>query len=169
VKLGIDPDSWKLTLCNLGPNLIEWQTAPLRSRGESLFDAIQTVAPALSLAVSRLSAPPDEVYIERGRGMFRTADFELGAIYGAVAVAVRRTLPNAHIETVPLSDWKKAVTAEVGIKTAKGIPGNANAKKEIANAACLEILQNLGLSHDGLSADQLDAFGIVWSQGEREA
>lgn len=163
MKLGIDPDSWKLTLCSLGPNLIEWQTAPIRSRGESLFDAIQGVAPALSLAVSRLSERPEMVYIERGRGQHRSADFELGAIYGAVVVAIRRVLPNAHIEGVPLHEWKKAVTAEIGIVTMKGVPGNGNAPKEVANAACLEILQNLGLSHGGLSADQLDAFGIVWA------
>jgi hypothetical protein len=169
VKLGIDTDTWKLTLCSISgweePEIVEWQTAPLRNRGDSLFDAIQGVASALSLAVSRLSSAPDEVYIERGRGQHRTADFELGAIYGATAVAVRRVLPNAFIETVPLHDWKKRVTAAVGITTVKGVPGNGNAPKAVANAACLEILQGLGITHGGLSADQLDAFGIVWSAG----
>lgn len=169
MRLGIDPDSWKLTLCLLGPtveepSVVAFETATIRTRGESLFDAIQGVAPTLALAISRLPAQPKHVYIERGRGMFRSADFELGAIYGATVVALRRSLPNASIKSVPLSDWKKAVTAAVGITTAKGVPGNGNAKKEVANAACLEILQDLGLSHGGLSADELDAFGIVWSQ-----
>lgn len=171
MKLGVDIDTWKLTLCllvmpgrTLRPSVVEFQTAKIRERGGTLFDAIQGVAPALSLAVSRLSVAPEEVYIERGRGQHRKGEYELGAIYGATAVAVRRAVPNAHVETVPLSDWKKAVTAAVGITTVKGVPGNGNAPKPMANAACLEILQDLGLSHGGLNADELDAFGIVWSQ-----
>ena len=144
--------------------MIAWETAKIRQRGDSFFTAIQGVAPALSLAVSRLPATPEEVYIERGRGMHRAGEYELGAIYGATAVAVRRAIPNAHVETVPLHEWKKAVTAAVGITTVKGVPGNGNAKKEISNAACLELLQALGLTHGGLNADELDAFGIVYSQ-----
>jgi hypothetical protein len=169
VKLGIDIDTWKLTLCALDgpyvhPSVVAFETAKIRQRGDSFFDAIQGVAPALSLAVSRLPGTPEEVYIERGRGAHRAGEYELGAIYGATAVAVRRAIPNAHVETVPLHEWKKAVTAAVGITTKAGVPGNGNAKKPEANAACLEILQNLGLTHGGLSADELDAFGIVWSQ-----
>lgn len=165
-QLGIDIDTWKLTLCVLHPSLIAFETCTIRQRGQSLFDAIQGVAPALSLGIARLALVPDEVYIERGRGQHRKGEYELGAIYGATAVAVRRIIPNAHIETVPLPDWKRAVTAAIGITTAKGVPGNGNAPKDVANDACCQILvrERGFVAPNLLTPDELDAFGIAWSQ-----
>ena len=166
MRMGVDLDTWKLTLCVIDADQIGFETCPLRERNHSLFDAIQGVAPSLSLAIDRLGAVPDEVYIERGRGQHRKGEYELGAIYGATAVAVRRIIPNAHVETVPLSDWKRAVTAAIGITTMKGVPGNGNAPKAVANEACRTILSRDGFEEPGrLSPDELDAFGIVWSQG----
>lgn len=167
MRLGIDIDTWKLTLCVSGPTVVMFEQAPLRSKGQSLFDAIQGVAPSLGLALNRLGLERgiEEVYIERGFGMFRKADFDLGAIYGATAVACRRLMPNVHIETVEVREWKRAVTAAVGITTKRGQPGNANANKVVANSSCRTLLLTRGLRDvEKLSADHLDAFGIVFSQ-----
>jgi hypothetical protein len=168
VRVGIDIDTWKLTFCAVSEEVVLFEQAKIRAPGQSLFDALQGIAAALFTAVTRLGVEPDEVYIERGRGMHRKGEYELGAIYGATAVAVRRRLPNAHIETVTVAEWKKAVTAAIGIKTARGAPGNGNAPKPVANAACAAILQARGFTLEQLallSADHLDAFGIVWSVG----
>ena len=162
--VGVDIDAQKLTLCGVSDSLIVFQTARLRDRRtESLFDAIKAVPFALGMAVGELGQVPEEFYIERGRGAWRSADFELGAIYGAVAVALKRIVPDAYVTTITVQEWKKAVTAAVGIETKSGQPGNANATKEVANEACREILAERGMMREGLTPDMLDAFGIVYA------
>ena len=165
MKVGVDIDSWKLTACALGNGQPQFAQASLRQRGHGLFDAIQRVTFALGSMLDGFG-PVTEIHVERGRGMFRSADFELGAIYGATIIAARRVHPNAYLGTVTVQEWKKAVTAAVGITTGKGVPGNANATKEIANEACRKLLQVDGVTSEqawALSADELDAFGIVYS------
>ncbi len=163
MRVGIDLDTWKLTLCASGPDVVLFEQAKIRERGHSLFDAVQGIPSALAFAFSRLGVVVDEVYVERGRGMFRTADFELGAVWGATAIAVRRCLPDVHVETVEVHEWKKAVTAAVGLTTKKGVPGVGNTSKAVANRACLTLLHRRGINGSGLSPDHLDAYGIVAS------
>lgn len=166
MRLGIDIDTWKLTLCVSGPTVTMFDQAPLRVKGQTLFDAIQEVAPSMGMTLHRLGIDTQitHVYIERGFGMFRKADFDLGAVYGATAVAARRMLPNVHIETVEARAWKKVVTAACGIKTKAGVPGNANAPKALANECCRSLLALRGITSEGLTPDHYDAFGIVYSQ-----
>lgn len=164
MRVGVDIDTWKLTLCAVSPEVVIFETAKIRVPGQSIFDALQGIPSSLSSAVSRMGVVIDEVYIERGRGQNRKGEYELGAIYGATTIAIRRLLANVHIETVTTGEWKKVVTAAVGIVTQKGVPGNANAPKALANEACRVILERRGfLPPIALSADELDAFGIVYS------
>lgn len=163
MRVGIDIDTWKLTLCALSDEVVCFETAPIRTRGQTFFDAILGVQHGLSMALPRLGVVVDEVYIERGRGQHRAGEYELGAIYGATAVAVKRTLPDVHVQTVALHSWKKIVTAAVGVQTTKGVPGLGNAPKAICNAACRTLLRQRGLDPSSLSPDELDAFGIVYS------
>jgi len=172
-RVGIDIDSWKLTLCGIEVTeetpLVEWQQKALRVKKQSLFDAIQGVMSALALAISEFDFEVQEVYIERGRGLFRTADFELGAIYGATIVGIKRLLPNAYVGSITTQKWKKLVTGHTGTFTKAGVPGNGNAPKAEANAACRELLGRMGFTvtdAGSLSPDHLDAFGIVWSVGK---
>lgn len=141
-----------------------FETARIRTSGQSFFDALQGIPSGLSSAVARMGVVIDEVYIERGRGANRKGEYELGAVYGATVVALRRLLANVHIESVTTAEWKKAVTAAVGIETKAGVPGNGNAPKPVANEACRALLERRGFMPPiALSADELDAFGVVWS------
>jgi hypothetical protein len=169
MRVGIDVDSWKLTACAYDGMIAKFEQEKIRQRGMDLFDAIQGVPAALAFIVARLGVEVEEVYIERGRGMFRTADFELGATYGATIIGIKRLLPNAHVASVTVAEWKKLVTGHTGIATKKGVPGNANAPKAVANESCRILLQRLGWTTTqagDLSPDELDAFGIVWSVGQ---
>lgn len=168
MRVGIDLDTWKLTLCAIDapePSVVLFAQESLRKRGQSLFDAVQGIPFALSQAFAQLDVHVNQVYIERGRGMFRTADFELGAIWGATALAVRRQYPDVFVESVTVSEWKKLVTAHTGVVTKTGVPGNGNAPKALANESCVTLLGRLGIIDPGLTPDHLDAFGIVWSAG----
>jgi len=166
--VGVDIDTWKLTLCAVSESMVAWETATLRRRGESLLDAILGTQHAVPVAVTRLGiasaeTDPTEYHVERGRGQHRKADFDLGAIYGATCVALGRRTPDAHVASMDVPDWKRAVTAAVGIKTARGRPGNANVPKVVANEACRTLLRERGLDPSRLSPDELDAFGIAYA------
>lgn len=173
VPVGVDIDTWKVTLCALRPDdAPAWQTAPLRTRKHGLIDAIRATAFALPLAVARLDLldePGVEFHVERGRGMHRNADFDLGTIYGAVIVALGRACPGAHVATMALAEWKKAVTAAVGLTTKRGEPGLGMVKKEVANDACRRLLADRYPLYAELSADELDAFGLAYAAESRAA
>jgi hypothetical protein len=172
--VGVDIDTWKLTLCALAPRGPVWETATLRRRqGERLLDAIQATQAELPLAVAaleeRTGERPAEFYVERGRGQHRNADFDLGAIYGATIVALARACPGAHVSTMAVPEWKKLVTAAVGLATKRGEPGLGNVAKAVANDACRRLLRLDVLAPEALSADELDAFGIAYAARARVA
>ena len=173
--VGVDIDTWKLTLCawNGGSYRPRFATAPLRRRSaESLLDAIRQTAAALARTVPLLQLERTvEFYVERGRGQHRTADFDLGAIYGSTVVALARVCPGAHVSDMEVPEWKRAVTAAVGMQTKRGVPGLGNVPKEVANDVCRRILVDLLPQAERLelTADQLDAFGLVYAAHARAA
>lgn len=164
--VGVDIDTFKLTLCWYGDGVLAWQTAELRKRGDGakLFGAILAIPGALARAIERAEVRPTEVYIERGFGASRKADFDLGAIYGATALAFGRVVPGVHVGPMAMTTWKKSLTAAAGMKTAKGDPGLGNCKKEVANSAARQVLMAEGcFPEQPLTPDQLDAFGIAYA------
>ena len=173
VPVGVDIDTWKVTLCALHPAGPAWQTAPLRRAGQSLLDAIRQTAFALPLACNRLDLRDDrirvEFHVERGRGQHRKADFDLGAIYGAVIVALARACPNSHIASMDIPEWKRAVTAAVGLTTKRGAPGLGNVSKDVANDACRRLLADVYPLYAELGPDALDAFGVAYAAENRAA
>lgn len=162
--LGIDIDTYKLTLCWWEPDVgqAQWRTARLREWGSaSALDAVRATPLGLANATMGMHAPR-EVYVERGWGQNRRGEFELGAIFGATIVAIPRVYPGAHVDWMPTHIWKKAVTAQVGLTTKAGEPGVGNAAKDVTTAAVLAILG----SHDierNVTVDECDAFGVAWA------
>lgn len=169
LTLGIDIDSYAIHVCAMpgdgGPPTVV--TRALRKKGDTEHQAIGSVNLALASAVNgiRETLPLPGiggVWIERGYGTSRKADFILGCIYGAVVVACGHVLPGIAVRPMPASQWKKQVTAVVGIRTKQGVAGNGNASKAMANAACTEIWKNAWpLAIIPTDPNQLDAFGVA--------
>jgi len=166
--LGCDISTTELTLCFLAENAIAWERAALRrDRSQGKWtDALGNVQAALSTALS--DAPrPAEAYIERGWGANRNADYQLGAIFGATYVALGKAVPGIHVEMMTTHQWKKIVTAKIGMTTKKGVPGLATATKDQANSACrILLMDELFLDAERvqrLSPDELDAFGVAYA------
>lgn len=172
--LGIDIDTRKLTLCAYSEDAVTWATGELRTgrAGQQYLDAAMGTILALAEALETLDPTRllDEAYIERGWGANRVADFQLGVVFGATAIALRRMRPNLHVGVMTTHEWKRSVTAAIGVTTKRGQPGNANAPKEQANSACKIILMEAGEPADRVNAltpDQLDAYGIAWTAWQR--
>ncbi len=188
LTLGIDYDSYGLHVCALpddgGPPVVV--TAKLRKKGDDEHRAIQAVGAALSQSMEEIrhlllytpvkggggtTAPrarPREAWIERGFGSSRKADFVLGAIYGATIAAATSVLPGVAVRPLLLSTWKRAVTAECGITTKAGAPGNSMVKKPVANACATQIWSDLWpLAIVPTDPNHLDAFSVAWT-GQRQ-
>jgi stage V sporulation protein SpoVS len=184
LTLGVDIDSYAIHVCAIpgdgGPPTAV--THAIRKKGDSEHQAIGNVAYALAASLKDIRdarrggpflLPPgatlveipeaiEGVWIERGYGSSRRADFILGCIYGAVIVACGHVLPGVAVRPMKASDWKKQVTAVVGVRTKTGTAGNGNAPKAMANAACTEIWQNAWpLAIVPTDPNQLDAFGVA--------
>lgn len=157
--IGCDFDSYRLHLCGLptdgGAPLVE--QVQLRRKGDDEIVAIQAVSSALGGAVHRLrqqrnpESPEavDSVWIERGFGASRKADFILGCIYGAT-IATGNHACRQSIRPVMASDWKRHL----------GVAGNA--KKEVANArAALLWRTRWPLAIIPSDPNVLDAFAIA--------
>lgn len=176
--LGIDIDTRKLTLCLLADDGPRWATATLETHGSRSGTALQAVRSLQNALVSAFAHAraggiiewPREAYVERGWGANRVADFQLGAIFGATVVALPHAVPGIHVDAMTTHEWKRAVTAAIGITTKRGQPGNANAPKEQANSACRILLIQAGEPAERVNAltpDELDAYGIAWTARER--
>lgn len=169
--LGIDYDTYKATLALLSQGLpvdaIQLQTANYREKKKSgdtfAIEALRQVYSALSQ--SSLLFDADAIAIERGRGMNRKGEWEMGAYFGAVMVVVARLRPEIPIAWIEVREWKREVTARAGWRDGLG---NANAPKPDAHRALLEIAPYLhpGLTaedFEGLTPDELDAISIAWT------
>lgn len=187
LTVGIDFDSYGLHVCALpvdgGPPVVV--TSPLRKRGgrDDEHRAIQACGMSLSAALAQIYevTPGDRAaaltvqaglkrpriesaWIERGFGSSRKADFILGAIYGATIAAAAQLIGYVPMRPMLASSWKREVTGEVGITTKAGGRGNGNAKKDLANACCLEIWRDRWpLAIAPGDPNQLDAFGVAWA------
>lgn len=179
--VGLDYDSYKATLVALpldgSISKVRKETAQFRPKSRSGDDeAIAALANVhsemltalLNLRV-RVCASGDQyqgeqtaVWVERGFGMSRRADFILGAYFGAIVAA----LVDLRVVWNPmdLREWKQIVTLTAGIGLVKdGTRGNGNAKKEVANEACRALLALGEIDASEWTPDELDAFGISFA------
>lgn len=186
LTLGLDFDSYGLHVCALpsdgGPPVVV--TSKLRKKGDDEHRAIQTVGSALANAVEELrrlllytpvaggggttvaqgTPKIEEAWIERGFGASRKADFVLGAIYGATIAVSTSVLPGVAVRPILLSTWKREVTAECGMFTKAGAPGNSMVKKPIANACASQIWSDTWpLSIVPTDPNHLDAFSVAFA------
>lgn len=141
---------------------------PASHSGEdAAIAALAQVRPAMAgaLAFVGVSSADDiaesVIWIERGFGMSRRADFILGAYFAAIYAACHDF--GLIVNPMEAREWKRTVTAVSGIgRTAKGA-GNPNAKKEIANEACRAILELAEVDGSDWTPDALDAFGVAYT------
>lgn len=143
---------------------------PARASGEdAALEALGEVRPRMLDALIRLgvvlydqSTEPSVIWIERGFGASRRADFILGAFFGAIFAACRDF--GLIVNPLEAREWKREITAAAGIGMVKdGTRGNPNAKKEIANEACRGLLVLGEVDGADWTPDELDAFGVCWT------
>lgn len=184
LTLGVDIDSYAIHVCAIpadgGPPTAV--SHGIRKKGDDEHRAIGAVSFAFATAVNQIrrsfpSTPytagdgtvvgymhptVDGVWVERGYGANRNADFILGCIYGAVIVASGHALPGVAVRQMKASQWKRHVTGERGVVTKKGGVGNGNAPKALANTVCTEIwLERWPAVYPPVDPNQLDAFGVA--------
>lgn len=186
IVLGVDIDSYAIHVCAVPtdggvPAVV---SSALRKRGDDEHKAITAVASALGRAVVDIRALRPQavmvggggtmvaiqqediggVWVERGYGSSRRADFILGCIYGAVIVAAGHVLPGVAVRQMAVSTWKRSVTGACGIRTQAGMLGNGNVKKEVANQCCRQMWEAAWpLAIIPSDPNQLDAFGIAYT------
>lgn len=164
--LGVDYDSYKATLCLLPFDGEKPLFAQPRFRknhhsgADHAWAALGRVLDEFRHEVVRATiVRASVIWIERGFGQSRRADFDLGAFYGAIRVGFQVT-STAPVNSMDLREWKRLVTSEAFGK------GNGNAKKEVANQACRAIAAAAGVDVVDWSPDMLDAYGICWAGRE---
>lgn len=172
--LGIDYDTYKATIVGirLTPAAlgfpVEIEECRYRKKGltgdtESRL-ALQQVLPALR--ESALIRKADAIAVERGAGMNRKGEWEMGAFFGAITTAITALRPDVSLTWVEAREWKREVTALAGWREGQG---NANAKKPEAHQALASITPLMGLGTFGvddlarLSLDEKDALAIAWT------
>lgn len=171
LTIGIDFDSYALHVCGLpddgGPPCEV--SASIRKRGDDEHRAFTMVASAFASATRHIRDTTgieavSGVWIERGYGASRKADFVLGAIYGATFVAVGHVLPGVAARPLLAADWKRDVTGEMGITTKTGGRGNGNVKKEVANDCARQLWQReWPFTIVPTDPNLLDSFSIAWA------
>lgn len=177
--VGIDYDSYGIHAVRIpfeGEPRHTMKTVPLRRSSDSGPAGEWRALLALPRAMADLGdrilsadlpgySPTAVVYVERGTGTSRRADFLLGAIYGGIVARLEDETPEpCAINSMPLQEWKRAVTG-AGL----GKP-NGNAKKEVAHEAIYAILAAEGWDVDEarihFDGNLLDAYGIAWAGRE---
>lgn len=170
LTLGVDIDSYAIHVCAIpaggGPPTAV--SHGIRKKGDDEHRAIGAVSFAFASAVHAIRSsypePVGGVWVERGYGANRNADFILGCIYGAVIVASGHALPGVAVRQMKASQWKRHVTGERGVVTKKGGVGNGNAAKALANTVCTEIwLERWPDVYPPVDPNQLDAFGVAYA------
>lgn len=173
--LGVDVDSFKATICAVPfdggtPILVQARFRPDSKTGDSLMYLVKVPAAIRSARAllaeaspHRFAAEPNVWFVERGFGASRHSDFIVGAFTGAIMAALAGQSDDDIVNLMLAGEWKRDVTFMSGIgRTAKGA-GNGNAKKDVANAACRELLETLlEVDSTDWTPDQLDAFGIAF-------
>jgi hypothetical protein len=167
--VGIDYDSYKATLCAINlegrwrPRFAEARFRKDRQSGddEAILAVGQVGARTLG-SIADLSADLSStvVWIERGYGHSRRADWILGAFFGSI-YATCAAMPIAAVNPMNAAEWKRLVTSRSGIGVTKKGTGNGNAKKEIANEATRALLILEEIDGAEWTPDQLDAFAVA--------
>lgn len=173
--VGVDFDTYKATLCAIPFDRLapRWATAefrPARATGEDeAIRALARVRKAVYAGITEIVVGPTVIFVERGFGMSRRADWILGAFFGAIYVSLADPTSRLVVNPMEAREWKRDLTGYVGHGlTTKGA-GNANAKKDVANeAARILLAQPLvelppSVEAASLSPDELDAFSIAWA------
>lgn len=166
--VGCDYDSFKATFCALqfvtqAPRIAVAQyRLPKQTGPDAAIRALDAVEDAVLRALGELGASEEEsvVWIERGYGQSRRADWILGAHFGAIWAAAAQV---CLVNPLDLREWKQAVTYSAGIGLTKKGTGNGNAKKEVANEATLALLREYARLAYGDRADAEPPFGIAWT------
>jgi Holliday junction resolvasome RuvABC endonuclease subunit len=172
--VGVDVDSFKATLCAVPfdggtPILVQARFRPDSKTGDALAYLVKVPAAMRSArellaeaSPHRFAVEPNVWFVERGFGASRHSDFIVGAFTGAIMASLAG-ITDDPVNLMLAGEWKRDVTGASGIGlTTKGV-GNGNAKKEVANAACRELLETfLEVDSTDWTPDQLDAFGIAF-------
>jgi hypothetical protein len=172
--VGIDYDSYKATLCALpldgsigDARIAVARFRPASRSGEdAAINGLREVEDSIVCALAELTTTLSTtvVWIERGFGMSRRADFILGAYFGAIFSACWNLAPASPVvNPIEAREWKRIVTAHAGIGLTKKSAGNPNAKKEIANEACRALLTLGEIDGSEWTPDELDSFGVAFA------
>lgn len=168
--IGCDYDSHKATFCALqfvtqAPLIAVAEYRLAKETGpDAAIRSLDRVEDAVLVALAELRASEEQsvVWIERGYGQSRRADWILGAYFGAIWAAVAQV---CLVNPLDLREWKRAVTKAAGIGLTKKGEGNGNAPKPLANEATLALLHEYALiAGDGSGRSSSAApFGIAWT------
>lgn len=152
--IGVDYDTNDIYLCAYEPDETPvLVTCALRTRRNSdLMEAIGNVPTALAIGLQRIRLQTDitdaTMWVERGRGPNRNADWALGAIAGAIISAYPR-INRGAARLMDANQWKAAI----------GTRGNTKAAANLA--ATLQWRSRHPATNPPTNPNQLDAYGIA--------
>lgn len=169
--VGIDYDSYKAVLCGLPfpiPALSDQPTVETivfrpasRSGDDAAIAALKTVNE--QLRQSDLVKAADVLWLERGFGNSRRADFILGAFFGAVLSTLVEYCTEASVNPLDIQEWKREISAACGVTTKAGGRGNGQLKKELAHQYVRQVALRCRHNIDGFGPDALDAYAIAYT------
>lgn len=173
--VGVDYDTYKATFCAvpLDGSIRKATVATAhfrpasRSGEDAMLTALHEVGQGVLYGLKESGcmigeeSPVDVVWIERGFGMSRRADFALGCYFGAIYAACANL--GVIVNSLEAREWKRTVTKAAGIGLTKKGDGNANAPKDVANEACRALLALGEVDGTSWTPDELDAFGVAFT------
>lgn len=172
--IGVDYSSYEAVLCGLPfpipalsdqPELEVIRFRPASKSGDdAAIAALKTVDAAIRS--SELLRQADVVWVERGFGASRRADFILGAYFGAILSATSSWLTEASVNPLEAQEWKREISASCGVTTKGGRPGNGQLKKEVAHEYVRQVAARCRHNLDEFGPDALDAYAISWTGRE---
>lgn len=154
--VGIDYDTHALYLCAYTPgDDPALATARLRSsRDSNALEAIGNVPSALGRALDTIHNGHADLWVERGRGANRNADWILGAIAGAV-IATYPRLNGGSARLIDANQWKATIGAR------------GNTKAAANHAATLQWSSRHPHLNPPTDPNLLDAYGIALAASTR--
>jgi hypothetical protein len=161
--VGCDFDTYKVTFVGLPHEKDGWPTMetvlfrkPGQSGDDAAIEALKTAR--VMLLQSGLYHKADVFFVERGFGASRRSDYLMGAFFGVIMSTCSQAAPTNVMHG---GEWKKAISADCGVMTKGGSPGNATLKKEQAHVYVREVAAKLGHDLTGYGPDALDAYAMA--------